>query len=501
MLFEDARRRAAARLYRHKRASRPQSARQLDDLAHRRAQGNLVVAGPLHVSRDGNDLIAFAALRTDRREPVGAAFENRHEIGERLDVVDDRRHAVEPLDRRKRRLQPRLAALALERVEQRRLLAADIRAGAAMNGDLEIVTAAEDVLADVSGLARFVERRAENLVAALELAANVDERVMRGDPIRPDQHALDNQMRRVLEQHVIFERAGLGFVAVADEVAHGLVLRQKRPFLAGRKTRAAAAAQTRLLADVEHVRRLQLAHRALPLPVAAALPVRVDAAHVDLADPGGQDLSDRHARLLVDRLHDRARIDHRSLRRSPENCYVAADDVVEHDDAARVADAAGVVRARDVARAGRLSAARDLRVLRNLPRARRHLGLRHRRRHVRARPHRRDHLVDLLRRQIVHELEVHFHTRRAVARRQTLDFLVGEKPVVRRLQMADAQLLAQVCHDVFGAVDRARQARDRPAAYTFRPGAGRAAYRMKPRPQPRPASCRASRPSRASPPG
>ena len=43
-----------------------------------------------------------------------------------------------PLHRRERRLEPRPAALALERVEQRRLLAADVRAGAAVQREVEL---------------------------------------------------------------------------------------------------------------------------------------------------------------------------------------------------------------------------------------------------------------------------------------------------------------------------------------------------------------------------
>ena len=53
-------------------------------------------------------------------------------VAQRLDVVDQRRSVVQALDRRERRLQPRVAALALQRVEQPGLLAADVGAGAAV---------------------------------------------------------------------------------------------------------------------------------------------------------------------------------------------------------------------------------------------------------------------------------------------------------------------------------------------------------------------------------
>src|SRR5580704_15174956 len=176
MLFENARRRSAARLHRHERTPRPQPAGQVDYFAHGRAQGNLIVAGIAHVSGNRDDLVAFAALGAHRSEPLRAALENWDEVRERLHVVDDGRHPIESRDRRKGRLEPGLAALTFQRVEQTGLLAADVCAGAAMHGHFEIVTAAANVLADVPRVACLVERRAEYLVAALELAADIDER-------------------------------------------------------------------------------------------------------------------------------------------------------------------------------------------------------------------------------------------------------------------------------------------------------------------------------------
>ena len=65
---------------------------------------------------------------------------------------------VEAGDGRERRAQPRLAAVALERVEQRRLLAADVGAGAGVHDDLEVEAGAEDVLAEVARGVRLGDR-------------------------------------------------------------------------------------------------------------------------------------------------------------------------------------------------------------------------------------------------------------------------------------------------------------------------------------------------------
>ena len=101
-----------------------------------------------------------------RRRMVGAtAIE--------FDIVDRRRAAVEAHIGRKRRLQARLALLALEAFQQRRLFAADIGAGAVMDVDVEIV-AVLVVLADQPGVIGLVDRALQRLALADELAAHID---------------------------------------------------------------------------------------------------------------------------------------------------------------------------------------------------------------------------------------------------------------------------------------------------------------------------------------
>ena len=98
---------------------------------------------------------------------------HRHQ---RLDVVDQRRPVVEALDRRERRLQARVAALALERVEQPRLLAADVGAGAAVEHEVERGVAAEDAARRCSRRrVASASARVEDLRLRLVLAADVDE--------------------------------------------------------------------------------------------------------------------------------------------------------------------------------------------------------------------------------------------------------------------------------------------------------------------------------------
>ena len=67
---------------------------------------------------------------------------------------------VEAGHRGERRAQPRLAAAALEGVEQRRLLAADVGPGAGVHDEVEVVARAVDVLAEVAGGVRLGDRGA-----------------------------------------------------------------------------------------------------------------------------------------------------------------------------------------------------------------------------------------------------------------------------------------------------------------------------------------------------
>ena len=98
---------------------------------------DLVVAGPLDAARDRDDLGAGRLLGAEPLEPLGAVGDDVGHVGQGLDVVDQGRPSVEALDRRERRLEARVAALSLERVEQRRLLAADVGAGAAVDDHLD----------------------------------------------------------------------------------------------------------------------------------------------------------------------------------------------------------------------------------------------------------------------------------------------------------------------------------------------------------------------------
>src|SRR5882762_8851808 len=107
-------------------------------------------------------------------KPDRTLAQNGRHGGEAQRVVDGGGRAVQTEIRRERRLEARLAGLALERVEERGLLAADVRAGADEGVQVEVDAAPQHVLAEQSRRIGFRERRLEARYRfAEEFAANV----------------------------------------------------------------------------------------------------------------------------------------------------------------------------------------------------------------------------------------------------------------------------------------------------------------------------------------
>jgi hypothetical protein len=225
-------------------------------------------------------------VRPDVRELLGAHRHDRRDGGDRLNVVDLRRRHVEALQRRERRPRPRLPAPALERVEQRRLLAADVRAGAAVHDDLHV--------AEEPGGARVFDRALQHLVLGQVLAADVDEDALREDRVRGDQTALDQPVRDAPHDLAVLERARLGLVRIHDEVRRPCSAAVDQARLAsGREPGAAAASQRgrhEVLDESVGVDRQRLRQ----CLVASDSAVLLEPREVPLVRSGQQELTRRH---------------------------------------------------------------------------------------------------------------------------------------------------------------------------------------------------------------
>src|SRR6185437_16779060 len=112
-----------------------------------RREGQLVHAGPRDVAADAEQLGPGRVAAPNPRERRSAAKHDLRNVRQRFDVVDDSWQTEQPSLRGKGRLVARLAAIAFDRVEDRRLLATDVRAGAAADLDIEAHPAPKNVVA------------------------------------------------------------------------------------------------------------------------------------------------------------------------------------------------------------------------------------------------------------------------------------------------------------------------------------------------------------------
>ena len=193
---------------------------------------DLVVARPLHVPGDRHELRAGRGLHAELGVLVAAHADDGGDGGEGLDVVDQRRSLVEALVGWERRLQPRVAALALERVEQAGLLAADVGAGTAVDDHESEVSEPRIFSPTIPGGARFGERGVEDVGLQHILTADVDERARGAGGVGGDHDPLEQHVRGLLHQLAVLEGAGLGLVGVAHEVLVHPALGQERDLLA-----------------------------------------------------------------------------------------------------------------------------------------------------------------------------------------------------------------------------------------------------------------------------
>ena len=283
-------------------AGRGAAAVVLEQFPDRQAERALDEAAVAHVAgelqRHRSARLRLAEIAVGR----GAVGEHRRHGRERDDVVDDGRRPEQAFLRRQRRPHPDLAAAALEALEHRGFLAADVGARAEPQFDVEVALAAQDVPAEAACAARRLERRGHDLGRVRVFDAQIDVSARRADGDTRDRHALDQAVRIALHQHAIGERARVALVGVAGDVAlprrlveHGL------PLDAGRKRGAAAPAQAGLEHFLDGGGGPDL-ERAPQPAVTAGCVIGIEVERVDVPDAReGQALLRREPRMLPDR--------------------------------------------------------------------------------------------------------------------------------------------------------------------------------------------------------
>ena len=219
----------------------------IDQLAERDlADFDFVIAGLLDVAAQAHDARAGVVRRAELGVFRRAHLHDVLHMAERLDVVDDGRAHPEAENRREiRRLDARIRTLAFQRFNEAGLFAADVGACAAMNVNLDVLAAAENVLAEEILRTRLVESTVQDARAFREFTADIDVGQLHVVREAGDDHALDELMRILVDDLAVLERTRLGFVRVADEINRlAAAAIDEAPLESARETRAAATTQT-----------------------------------------------------------------------------------------------------------------------------------------------------------------------------------------------------------------------------------------------------------------
>jgi len=135
--FGDERAGSATKEHCTQRPALMQAAGKLHQRAQGRAHRHFVQAGVAHVAGDAKQARSRGLRRADLRVLGASEVEDLEHVDQRLHVVDERGHAEEPDGDWKRRLVARLSPLPFDRVEERGLLAADVRTCATPHLDVE----------------------------------------------------------------------------------------------------------------------------------------------------------------------------------------------------------------------------------------------------------------------------------------------------------------------------------------------------------------------------
>jgi hypothetical protein len=114
-----------------------------------------------------------------------------------------------------RRLDARVGALALERLDQAGFLAADVGAGAAVDVDVAGRSRCRGCSCRGSSRSRASAMAASRIRGLGEFLADVDVGELHADREAGDHHALEQLVRVLVEDVAVLEGAGLGFVGVA----------------------------------------------------------------------------------------------------------------------------------------------------------------------------------------------------------------------------------------------------------------------------------------------
>jgi hypothetical protein len=269
-------------------ASPRDAAGHFQQLAQGRPEGDLIGSGPAHIAGEAEEPWASRTFGTDPGISGSADAQDLEHVDQRFDVVDDRGFAEHTGLHRERRLVSRLAAESFDRVEDRGLFPADVRAPAFTDLDVEVEPVTQDVFSEEPASACRVDSVHQALVGQRIFTAQVNEAFLATGGIGRDGHGLDQPEGISFHQGPVLEGAGLRFIRVADQVMRPHRLARHRVPLPPRgKRRASPPHQLRVVDFADHTFRAQIDRPPKGL-VAAGRAILIQTRGIDGVDPPEQ---------------------------------------------------------------------------------------------------------------------------------------------------------------------------------------------------------------------
>ena len=200
-------------------AARRRHTGEFQQLVETRTERHLVDAGARHTPGHREELRAGTLGRAHIPEGLRPTVENHRHVVQCLDVVHHRGSAEQPDICWERRLRPGLTAVALQGVEQCRLLPADVGTRTAANLHVEPQAAAHHVGAEQPAVAGLLDCVRHALLGLGVLTSDVDVALGGTHGRRRDRHRFDQRVRIAFQQHAVLEGARLGLIGVAHDEA------------------------------------------------------------------------------------------------------------------------------------------------------------------------------------------------------------------------------------------------------------------------------------------
>ena len=172
---------------------------------------------------------------------------------------------------------PGLGPIALEHLEQRRFLAADVSPWADEEAEVERDPGAQDVRADQTLPVAPLQLAPEHLGLRLVLVTDVDDARASPDDEAGQDHGLDQEMGDLLHEKAVLDRSRLALVCVADDVLPvGRRVSHDLPLGSRGEAGASESSQLARLELSEQTRDVRIRDEGAERPVALAALVRVD---------------------------------------------------------------------------------------------------------------------------------------------------------------------------------------------------------------------------------